>query len=47
MSLPHDVVKVEILVNQEPVDTLACLVHRDKGRARAIKVPRRPTCAAP
>jgi GTP-binding protein LepA len=31
-----DVVKVEILVNQEPVDTLSYLVHRDKARARAL-----------
>ncbi|MGO8746773.1 MAG: hypothetical protein ACLQNE_12355 [Thermoguttaceae bacterium] len=26
-------VKVEILINQDPVDTLAYLVHRDKARA--------------
>ncbi len=31
-----DVVKVEILVNKEPVDTLAYLVHRDKARIRAL-----------
>ena len=31
-----DVVKVEILINQEPVDALAYLVHRDKARARAL-----------
>ena len=31
-----DVVKVDILVNKEPVDTLAYLVHRDKARARAL-----------
>jgi GTP-binding protein LepA len=31
-----DVVKVEILVNKEPVDTLAYLVHRDKARTRAL-----------
>ena len=31
-----DVVKVEILVNKEPVDTLSYLVHRDKARTRAI-----------
>jgi GTP-binding protein LepA len=31
-----DVVKVEILVNGETVDTLAYLVHRDKARARAL-----------
>ena len=31
-----DVVKVEILVNSEPVDPLAQLVHRDKARPRAL-----------
>ncbi len=31
-----DVVKVDILVNKEPVDTLSYLVHRDKARPRAI-----------
>jgi len=31
-----DVAKVEILVNGEPVDALAYLVHRDKARARAL-----------
>ncbi|HLA84635.1 MAG TPA: translation elongation factor 4 [Thermoguttaceae bacterium] len=31
-----DVVKVEILINGEPVDALAYLVHRDKARARAM-----------
>ena len=31
-----DVVKVDILVNQEPVDTLSYLVHRDKARNRAL-----------
>ena len=31
-----DVVKVEILVNNEPVDALAYLVHRDKARQRAL-----------
>lgn len=31
-----DVVKVDILVNKEPVDALAYLVHRDKSRARAL-----------
>ncbi len=31
-----DVVKVDILVNKEPVDALAYLVHRDKARGRAL-----------
>jgi len=31
-----DVVKVEILVNTEPVDPLSQLVHREKARARAL-----------
>lgn len=31
-----DLVKVEILVNSEPVDALAQLVHRDKARQRAL-----------
>ena len=31
-----DVVKVDILVNKEPVDALAYLVHRDKARSRAL-----------
>ena len=31
-----DIVKVEILVNKEPVDTLAYLVHREKARQRAL-----------
>lgn len=31
-----DVVKVDILVNKEPVDTLSYLVHRGKARARAL-----------
>jgi len=32
-----DLVKVDILVNGEPVDALAQLVHRDKARARALQ----------
>ena len=32
-----DVVKVDILVNKEPVDTLSYLVHRDKSRERALR----------
>ena len=31
-----DVVKVDILVNKEPVDALAYLVHREKARTRAL-----------
>ena len=31
-----DVVKVDILVNKEPVDTLSYLVHREKARPRAL-----------
>jgi GTP-binding protein LepA len=33
---PTDLVKVDILVNAEPVDALAQLVHREKARARAL-----------
>jgi GTP-binding protein LepA len=33
---PTDVVKVDILVNKEPIDALSYLVHRDKSRARAL-----------
>jgi len=31
-----DIVKVDILVNREPVDTLAYLVHTEKARKRAL-----------
>ncbi len=31
-----DIVKVDILVHKEPVDTLSYLVHRDKARKRAL-----------
>ncbi|QDV66694.1 Elongation factor 4 [Rosistilla carotiformis] len=31
-----DVVKVEILVNKEPIDALSYLVHREKARTRAL-----------
>lgn len=31
-----DVVKVDILVNKEPIDALAYLVHREKARTRAL-----------
>ncbi|WP_442509992.1 translation elongation factor 4 [Novipirellula sp. SH528] len=33
---PTDVVKVDILVNKEPIDALSYLVHRDKARTRAL-----------
>ena len=33
---PTDLVKVDILVNSEPVDALAQLVHTEKARARAL-----------
>ena len=33
---PTDLVKIDILVNGEPVDALAQLAHRDKARARAL-----------
>ena len=31
-----DIVKVDILVNKEPVDALSYLVHREKARSRAL-----------
>jgi GTP-binding protein LepA len=33
---PGDVVKVDILVNGEPVDALSLIVHRENARARAL-----------
>lgn len=35
-----DVVKVDILVNKEPVDTLSYLVHRDNARTRRVALLR-------
>jgi GTP-binding protein LepA len=39
---PNDLVKLDILVNDEPVDSLACIVHRDKayqvGRSLVAKL---------
>ena len=34
---PTDLVKVDILVNGEPVDALSQLVHREKARERALR----------
>jgi GTP-binding protein LepA len=34
---PADVVKVDILVNEERVDALSMIVHRDRARARALQ----------
>jgi len=42
-----NIVKVEILVNGEPVDTLAYLVHRDKARQRALHYCERLAEAVP
>ena len=42
-----NIVKVEILVNSEPVDTLAYLVHRDKARQRALHYCERLAEAVP
>jgi GTP-binding protein LepA len=33
---PTNLVKIDILVNREPVDALAQLAHRDRARARAL-----------
>ncbi len=33
-----DVVKLEILVNNEPVDSFSCIVHKDKSYSTALKI---------
>ena len=33
-----DLVKLDILVNKEPVDALALMVHRESARSRALKI---------
>jgi GTP-binding protein LepA len=42
-----DVVKIDILVNSEPVDALSQLTHRDKARARALHYCERLADAIP
>jgi len=44
---PTDLVKVDILVNAEPVDALSQLVHREKARERALKYCERLAEAIP
>ncbi|MCX6349446.1 MAG: translation elongation factor 4, partial [Candidatus Aureabacteria bacterium] len=38
---PADLVKLEILLNSEPVDAFACLVHQEKARERGMKLAAR------
>ncbi|MFH1038309.1 MAG: translation elongation factor 4 [PVC group bacterium] len=38
---PSSLVKLEILLNQEPVDAFSSLVHREKARARGLKLVER------
>jgi len=35
---PSDLVKLDILVNSEPVDALSQMIHRDRARARAVQI---------
>ncbi|MBN2496406.1 MAG: elongation factor 4 [Deltaproteobacteria bacterium] len=38
---PSDLVKLDILVNSEPVDALATMIHRDRARTRALQICKR------
>ncbi len=35
---PSDLVKLDILVNSEPVDALATMVHKERARMRAVQI---------
>ncbi len=37
---PSDIVRLDILINHEPVDAFACLVHRSKAAARGRQICR-------